>query len=303
MTWNVVRPAALLLCAAWLACSAAAAAERSGTEDDVWLGVLIDDQSLDGGVQLIAIVPGGPAAIGGLHRGDVLLEADGRGLDRTEDLERVLSLLDPGDRIRLKVLRAGRALDRSIELGPRPTSTWGLVPPRPPEPLLPRPPKLPAVPEAPTLAAEYGFTVADVTPDLRAYYGAPEEVGVLVTEVRPGRAAHRAGLRVGDVLVELGTVGVRQAADVDDLLLVGSGSDEVVEARVVRNSRWTVARLDVPTVSPRVTAISPVSVDAGDFEMLERSIEHEIERLKRRLRELEGKLEQLREVSEGAAEQ
>ena len=298
---SVTRVAGLLICAAALLLPAFVVAEDPGEEDRVWLGVLIDDENLDGGIHLVVVIPGGPAAAGGLQRGDILLEADGHGLLRSEDLESVLSLSEPGDRLRLKVLRAGNAYDRQVQLAPRPSGSWTYLTPGLARPSILAPPD-PPTPMPHTRAASYGFTVADVTPDLRTYYGAPEEIGVLVTEVRPGRAAHRAGLRVGDVLVQLGAVEVRHAVDVDELLPAGSTESETVEARVVRDNRSTIARLAVPEV--RVRPSIPVTPTGGSeqFETLERLIQLEMERLNRRLVELEQRLEQLHEVREANAE-
>ena len=292
------RVVGLLLCATFLFLPAVARAADAGENDRVWLGVLIDDESLDGGIHLIAVIPGGPAASAGLQRGDLLLEADDRGLMRPEDLEAVLSLRGPGDRLRLKVLRSGDTYESQVELTPRPSSTWSF------RRLAATPAAFPAAPSPPTLrrqparAASYGFTVADVTPDLRTYYGAPEEVGVLVTEVRPGRAAHRAGLRVGDVLVQLDNVEVRCAVEVDDLLPDGTADADSVVARVVRDNRSTVARLAIPQLRARLRTTVSAASGGEDFESLERLIHQEMERLNRRLAELEQRLELLHEVRE-----
>jgi len=300
MIANSMRVAGALFCVALLLLPGVAGAEDKDQDDPVWLGVLIDDESLDGGIQLIAVIPGGPAARGGLQRGDLLLEADGRGLARTADLEEVLSLRAPGDRLRLKVLREGDTSERQVELAPRPTASWIYRQPDRPLASPPTPPAPPSIQWRPAPSAAYGFTVADVTPDLRTYYGAPREIGVLVTDVRPGRAADLAGLRVGDVLVRLGDVEVRRAAEVDDLLPDGTAGIAAVEARVVRDSRSTVATLAVPKVRAQ---LAPYDVSAGgnqDFETLEHLIHEEMDILKRRLAELEQRLEELQEVRESS---
>jgi S1-C subfamily serine protease len=59
-----------------------------------------------------------------------------------------------------------------------------------------------------------GFAALQITPDLRAYLGAPADRGVLVQQVRPDRPAARAGLRVGDVILEVDGDAVRSAGDV-----------------------------------------------------------------------------------------
>ena len=46
-----------------------------------------------------------------------------------------------------------------------------------------------------------GLHVQSMTPELRAYFGAPADRGILVTRVRQESPAAEAGVRVGDVLV------------------------------------------------------------------------------------------------------
>jgi len=301
MVRYVAKGAGVLLCAVSVLLSTVAVGESPGEEGQVWLGVLIDDESLDGGVLLMAVIPGGPAAAAGLQRGDVLLEAGGRGLVRTEDLEAVLDLSGPGDRVHLKLIRAGSMQERKVELARRPSGTWTYVSASPDAPSTPEAPRSPAT-RALTREDSYGFAVTDMTPDLRVYYGAPERAGVLVTEVRPGRAADRAGLRVGDVLVQLGTVKVHRATEVDDLLPIGRMEKETVDAWVVRDNRSTVARLAVPEVRAWPTNPATVATDAVEFEALERALESQIERLSRRLAELEQRLDQLHEAREETPE-
>jgi S1-C subfamily serine protease len=301
MLRDVAKRAGVLLCAVSVLLSTVAVGQGRGESEQVWLGVLIDDESLDGGVLLMAVIPGGPAAMAGLQRGDVLLEAGGRGLVRTEDLEAVLELSDPGDSVPLKLLRSGTVQERKVELARRPSGTWTYLSTHSDQPSLPEVPRASAA-RAPTSERSYGFAVTDMTPDLRVYYGAPERAGVLVTEVRPGRAADRAGIRVGDVLVQLGDVKVHHATDVDDLLPVGEADKETVDAWVVRDSRSTLARLLIPRLRSRPVDPDPPDSDSREFQALERALESEIERLGRRLAELEQRLNQLREAREEAPE-
>jgi membrane-associated protease RseP (regulator of RpoE activity) len=45
-----------------------------------------------------------------------------------------------------------------------------------------------------------GVRLDDMTPELRAYFGAPKEAGVLVEAVEPDSPAAKAGIKVGDVI-------------------------------------------------------------------------------------------------------
>lgn len=59
-----------------------------------------------------------------------------------------------------------------------------------------------------------GIVVEGMTRDLRSYFGAPSDRGVLVARVVHGSPAERAGLRVGDVLLDVGNRSIRSADDV-----------------------------------------------------------------------------------------
>jgi membrane-associated protease RseP (regulator of RpoE activity) len=45
-----------------------------------------------------------------------------------------------------------------------------------------------------------GVALLDLTPELRAHFGAPEDSGVMVSKVEPGSPAEKAGIKVGDIL-------------------------------------------------------------------------------------------------------
>jgi C-terminal processing protease CtpA/Prc len=59
-----------------------------------------------------------------------------------------------------------------------------------------------------------GVMVMGLNPELRTFFGAPRESGLLVAQVVPDSAAARAGIRVGDVITKLGTEKVDSAMDI-----------------------------------------------------------------------------------------
>jgi membrane-associated protease RseP (regulator of RpoE activity) len=109
-------------------------------------------------------------------------------------------------------------------------AVWLAAPAAPPAPrAVPSPPAVPAVPDVPeppevlvvddddvvaaggngpvVVHAEHGRSrgfigvrLLDLTPDLRAHFGAPREAGVMVAEVDAGSAAAKAGVAVGDII-------------------------------------------------------------------------------------------------------
>jgi membrane-associated protease RseP (regulator of RpoE activity) len=66
--------------------------------------------SLSDVVAVASVNPGGPAAAAGLQPGDVILEIDGKKVDRTGDVRPALNAARPGIPLSLKILRAGRTM-------------------------------------------------------------------------------------------------------------------------------------------------------------------------------------------------
>ena len=69
-----------------------------------------------------SIVPGGPAAQGGLQAGDIITAVNGTTLDASHPLDMVTSQLAPGETIKLDVLRGGQTTQLTVVLGTRPAS-------------------------------------------------------------------------------------------------------------------------------------------------------------------------------------
>jgi S1-C subfamily serine protease len=266
------------------------AATEADRASDTWLGVWMGD-AVDGGVQIVALVPAGPAQRAGLLAGDILLEANGRALAGQADLSGVLDGMKPGDSLRLVVLRDARSLEREVLVGSRQRAY----------PVLAAPPAVPSAPTAPATAyarlesmgrgGRIGLTVADATPDLRRHYGAPEEAGVLVTRVVSGMPAERAGLRVGDVIVTVGSETIEDSTRLRSVLLRWNGT-EALDARIVRGGKAEVVR--IPATVPSAVGLGLVG-ERQAREATERRIRLEIEQLERRLRELRRELERLQQ--------
>jgi S1-C subfamily serine protease len=91
--------------------------------------------------------------------------------------------------------------------------------------------------------ARLGLAVIDLTPELRQHFAAASDRGVLVGRVLPGSAAAAAGLRVGDVVVEVDRQPVATPGDVSAALTDRVAGDrvEVVAIRAGTRTSFTVA--------------------------------------------------------------
>ncbi|MFK7944035.1 MAG: Do family serine endopeptidase [Paracoccaceae bacterium] len=102
-----------------------------GSVDRGWLGVSIqpvtseiaDAIGLEDvvGAMISELVEDGPAASGGLKRGDVILSFDGQIIDTVRDLTRTVADTDPGKRAKVRVFRRGEEETVTIRTGRFPT--------------------------------------------------------------------------------------------------------------------------------------------------------------------------------------
>ena len=92
-----------------------------------WLGVSIAEVTDEDvprlklrdarGVLVRGVMPGEPAAVGGVKADDVLVAVDGTPLEGPRDLQRVVSSTPVGKRVRLVLLREGRETEVEVTIG------------------------------------------------------------------------------------------------------------------------------------------------------------------------------------------
>ena len=149
------------------------------------------------GAMIAAIDPGSPAAQAKLRPGDVILAYDGKPIDRSRQLPRLVADTPPDKTIKVTIWRDGKESDSDLKvtaLDPnRPA-------PQPPQPEKPKPP--------PTVDA-LGLKLARTTPEWRKYFSLGDAVrGVVIVEVPQNSPAANQGLRAGDLLVDIGSAPV-----------------------------------------------------------------------------------------------
>lgn len=70
-----------------------------------------------------SVVPGSPAASAGLQTNDVITAVNGTAIDQTHDLTSLLDQHEPGDTIKLTILRGSTTKQISVTLGAEPSSS------------------------------------------------------------------------------------------------------------------------------------------------------------------------------------
>jgi serine protease Do len=102
---------------------------RGGRVERGWLGVSVADAEEQGrgrrGALVMGVERGSPAARAGLRVGDQVLAVNGERVETANALVRGVAAIPPGQTARLSVLREGRALEITAQIGRRPAQPQG----------------------------------------------------------------------------------------------------------------------------------------------------------------------------------
>jgi len=124
----------------------------------------------------------GPAEKAGVKVGDVIIEFDGKEIKDSGDLPIIVARTPVDRRVRMKVLRDKKELQLTVGVGELKDEE--------------------VVASAPE-KGELGMTVQKLTPQIAESLGLERAEGVVVSAVDPGSAADEAGIRRGDVILEV----------------------------------------------------------------------------------------------------
>jgi len=169
-----------------------------------WLGVTIQNLTADlansfgfeetDGVLIGDVVADGPAEKGGLKPGDIIVAYDGEAVGDMNKLRNRVADTRPGEKVQVKVFRDGDYETTYVEIGELESQSF-LAP-------------------GATDPEELGMELQNVTPELAGRLGVqPDEQGVVVTSVEPAGIAEKAGIRVGDIVLAVGTERVRSLSE------------------------------------------------------------------------------------------
>ena len=168
-----------------------------------WLGVMIQKitpelkQKLDlkdeKGALVADVTSGGPAEKAGIQRGDVIVTFDGKEIKEMSELPYLVASTPVGKSVTVEVVRKGKKKSVEVNIA-----------------------ELKDEKESPVMTEakpKLGMTVEDLTSELAKNFGLPESKGVVVVEVEDGSSAAEAGLRAGDVILEIDQSPVKDAKD------------------------------------------------------------------------------------------
>lgn len=156
--------------------------EKLGLEDEE--GALVADVS-----------SGGPAEKAGIQRGDVIVSFDGKDIHEMKDLPYIVASTPIGKTVSVKVIRKGREKILDVKVGELKEEKKDIAE------------------ERGGAEKRLGIKVEALTPRLAKDLGLPETEGLVIIQVDGSSPAAEAGLRPGDIILELDQRPMKDPAD------------------------------------------------------------------------------------------
>ena len=167
-----------------------------------WLGVMIQKITPDlkeklglkdeKGALVADVTAGGPAEEAGIKRGDVIVSFGGEEIKEMHDLPYIVASTSVGEKVTVEVIRKGKKKSFQVKTGE-----------------LKEEDESPVVSE---VSPNLGLMVKEVTPELARNFGLSETSGLVVVQVESNSPAGEAGMRPGDIIIEVDQVSMKNLA-------------------------------------------------------------------------------------------
>ena len=162
-----------------------------------WLGVLVQQitpEIAEGinlentrGALVADVTADGPADKAGIKRGDVITKFNSEDIDDMTELPKKVAMNSPGTKSELTVIRNGEKMKVSVVLGELPETVA----------------KTEQAESENNVEDELGLVVQEINPIIQQRLNLEESEGVIITNVIQGSPSWNAGLRQGDIILEL----------------------------------------------------------------------------------------------------
>ncbi|MDM8541231.1 Do family serine endopeptidase [Desulfococcaceae bacterium HSG9] len=187
-----------------------------------WLGVAIQDVSKEmseyyglkdrKGALVAEIFEDNPAAKAGILPHDLIMEVDGKKIESSRDLTRVIAESGVGNSVEIKVFRNGEQKTFKVELAQRKKAKNA-----------PENEKA----DHKDYEGELGMQVTKITPKIARRFKMQETTGVVVTHVEPNSKADNAEIMRGDLIREINHRAINAVSDFVEVLRGVKKGEEV----------------------------------------------------------------------------
>jgi len=275
-----------------------------------WLGVSIQDVDEDlkealnlkstEGVLVNEVVEDSPAEEAGIKKKDVILKYEGKKVTDTGELTTWVLETEPGQEVRIEIVRDGKKKKPKVIIGKLPkTYTY----------LHSGDFDLPPGCKSFSFGGKRGYlgvVLEGLSEQLGTYFGVKDGEGALISEVEEDSPAEKAGLKAGDVIVNIDGEEVEEPGDV-----VGEMTDkekgDKVKLEVLRDKKkktFTVEVAERESAFGYLEGLKHLKIldspgqrsSAGiRIEIDKERFKEDMEKLKEELKELKEELKELKE--------
>jgi len=168
-----------------------------------WLGVMIQKITPDlqtklnlkdaNGALVADVTSGGPAEKAGIKRGDVIVSFNGKNIHEMKELPYIVASTPIGATVPVVAIRTGQSRVFEVEIGELKEEEKGF--------------------EDSSAKQRFGMKVEKITPQLTKELGLSETTGILITQVDNNSPAAEAGLKPGDIILEIDQAPARNLDD------------------------------------------------------------------------------------------
>ena len=151
------------------------------------------------GALISQVFEGSPAEKAGLKVGDIAIEIDGTKVKSSQDVVREVLKKQVGQKIEITIIREGKRIQVQVTTVEMPSEAAGQKTPS-------------------EMKEWFGLRVTTVTPQMAKQLGLPKAEGVVVDNIEAGSVGQDAGLRRGDVILEVNRQKVRDENDYRSLM-------------------------------------------------------------------------------------
>ena len=162
------------------------------------------------GALVAGVMKNSAAEKGGIQRGDIITSFDGKAVKDSHELPAMVAATPVDKEVNLTVLRQGKEQKISIKLAKLPSDQASLDNPANPTDV------------------KWGLQIGELNQNTENRYGLKAEQGVVVVGVEPGSPAQEAGIKKGDVIVEVNRQAVTSVDDVQKTIKEDKDQDNLL---------------------------------------------------------------------------